>query len=240
MNVIILTTGISGSSVITGFLAKSGFWAGEDTVFKDNITGKYDTYENKQLVTLDDALIKNAGIEFNHKSYYDKDSRSIFNRIYKETDTIKYKKFIEECNSHSPWIWKDPRLFLTIGFWKNCLDLNTTRVIVIHRNSYELWKSQTSKRIIYSYRYLKKSEDKSRQELLNYLDSNKFSFISLEYDQFIRDPATSINELSRFIGTDLKKETWDEIYRPPAKHSHYKRTALAYLVYLKNYKNRIR
>ena len=240
MNVIILTTGISGSSVITGFLAKSGFWAGEDTVFKDNITGKYDTYENKQLVTLDDALIKNAGIEFDHKSYYDKNSRSIFNRIYKETDTIKYNKFIEECNSHSPWIWKDPRLFLTIGFWKNCLDLNTTRVIVIHRNSYELWKSQMSKRIIYSYRYLKKSEDKSRQELLNYLDSNKFSFISLEYDQFTSDPATSINELSRFIGTDLKKETWDEIYRPPAKHSHYKRTALAYLVYLKNYKNRIR
>ena len=240
MNVIILTTGISGSSVITGFLAKSGFWAGEDTVFKDNITGKYDTYENKQLVTLDDALIKNAGIEFNHKSYYDKDSRSIFNRIYKETDTIKYNKFIEECNSHSPWIWKDPRLFLTIGFWKNCLDLNTTRVIVIHRNSYELWKSQMSKRIIYSYRYLKKSEDKSRQELLNYLDSNKFSFISLEYDQFTSDPATSINELSRFIGTDLKKETWDEIYRPPAKRSYYKRTALAYLVYLKNYKTRIR
>jgi hypothetical protein len=240
MNVIILTTGISGSSVITGFLAKSGFWAGEDTVFKDNITGKYETYENKKLVTLNDALIKEAGIEFDNKSYYDKNSRSIFNRIYKETDTIKYNKFIEECDSHSPWIWKDPRLFLTIGFWKNALDLTNTKVVVLHRNCYELWKSQSIKRIIYSYRYLKDSEEKARQELINYLVSNNFSFISLEYDQFTKDPATHINKLNKFFGIYLKKENWDEIYQPTSKLSQYKRSILAYLIYIKNYKNRVK
>lgn len=240
MNVIILTTGISGSSVLTGFLAESGFWAGDDTVFKDNLTGKYETYENKKLVDLNNILVEEAGVEFEGKARYDVNARDKLNNIYAEIDTTKYEIFIEECNSHSPWIWKDPRLFITIGFWRNCLDLTNTKVIVLHRNSYELWKSLTIKRIIYSYRYLKNTEDRTRQELLNYLESNNFSFISLEYDQFTRDLVTSINSLNKFIGTSLKKENWDKIYQKTSKSSRYKRTLLAFLIYIKNYKSRIK
>jgi hypothetical protein len=240
MNVIILTTGISGSSVITGFLAKSGLWAGEDTVFKDNLTGKYETFENKKLVDLNDSLLKEAEVEFDGKARYEASSRDKLNDIYAEIDTKKYNKFIEECNLHSPWIWKDPRLFLTIGFWINSLDLTNTKVVVLHRNSYELWKSLTIKRIIYSFRYLKNSEDKTRHELLNYLESNNFSYICLEYDQFTRDPVKSIHQLNEFIGTNLKKENWDEIYKPTSLVSQYKRTLLAYLIYIKNYNSRIK
>ena len=240
MNVIILTTGISGSSVITGFLAKSGLWTGDDTVFKDNVTGKYETYENTKLVNLNDSLIKEAGANFEGKARYDATARGKFNELYEKIDATKYNKFIEECNDHSPWIWKDPRLFVTIGFWRNCLNLSNIKVIVLHRNSYELWKSQAIKRIIYSYSYLKKSEDKTRNELISYLESNNFSFISLEYDQFTRGPATSISKLNEFIGANLKKENWDEIYRSTSTFSQYKRTLLAFLIYIKNYKSRIK
>lgn len=240
MNVIILTTGISGSSVLTGFLAESGFWAGDDTVYKDNLTGKYETYENIKLVDLNNLLVKEAGVEFEGKARYAPNARDRLNDLYTEIDTTQYNRFIEECNSHSPWIWKDPRLFLTIGFWRNCLDLTNTKVIVLHRNSYELWKSLTIKRIIYSYRYLKNTEDKTRQELLNYLESNNFSYISLEYDQFTSDLVSSIKKLDEFIGMNLKKENWDKIYKPTSKYSRYKRTLLALLIYIKNYKSRIR
>ena len=240
MNVIILTTGISGSSVITGFLAESGFWAGDDTVYKDNLTGKYETYENKKLVDLNDLLVKEAGVEFEGKARYAPNARDRLNDLYTEIDTTPYNNFLAECDAHSPWIWKDPRLFLTIGFWRNCLDLTNTKVIVLHRNSYELWKSLTIKRIIYSYRYLKNTEDKTRQELLNYLKSNNFSYISLEYDQFTSDLVSSIKNLNEFIGMNLKKDNWDKIFKSTSKYSRYKRTLLAFLIYLKNYKSRIK
>ena len=240
MNVIILTTGISGSSVITGFLAKSGLWVGDDTVFKDNITGKYETYENTKLVNLNNSLIKEVGIAFEGKARYDVSARDKLDALYAKINIEEYGQFMEECNAHSPWIWKDPRLFLTIGFWKNIVNLNDTKIIVLHRNSYELWKSQAIKRIIYSYSYLKKSEDKTRYELLNYLESNNFSFLSLEYDQFTKDPVSSINKLNKFIGADLNKKHWDEIYRPTSKFSAYKRTFLAYLIYIKNFGSRIK
>lgn len=240
MNVIILTTGISGSSVITGFLAKSGLWTGDDTVYKDNITGKYETYENKKLVDLNDRLITEAGAEFVGKARYDADQRDRFNAMYRDVDTSSYREFISECDEHSPWIWKDPRLFLTIGFWKNLLDLQDTKIIVIHRNTYELWKSQAIKRIVYSYSYLKQSENETRQELIDYLDANGFTFMTLEYDQFTGNPDKSIERLNSFLGTRLSKNDWDDIYRPTSQWSRYKRTLLAFLIYLKNYNSRIR
>jgi hypothetical protein len=240
MNVIILTTGISGSSAITGFLARSGFWTGDETVFKNNITGTYETYENKRLVDLNDELFEASKTKFTHKIYYDANTRDLFNNIFSEIDTAKYKDFIEECNSHSPWVWKDPKLYLTIGFWKNLLDLSNTRVIVLHRNTYELWKSQAAKRIIYSYRYLKNAEQKSRHGLLQYLEMNNIPFISLEYDQFTRDPVKAQKRLSEFIETDLKIENWYEVYQQTSKLSGLIRTVLAYLIYIKNYGTRIK
>jgi len=240
MNVIILTTGISGSSVITGFLTKSGLWTGDKTVYKDNITGKYETYENAKLVDLNDSLIKEAGMEFSGKGRYKSDARHKFSDLFTEIDTNKYKDFIKECDAHAPWIWKDPRLFVTFGFWKNIIDFENTKVVVLHRNSYELWKSQVNKRIIYSYSYLKESENETRSELVDYLESNSVPYISLEYDKFTRDPSRSINKLNTFIGTNLNKEDWDDIYQPTSKFSQYKRTIIAYLIYLKNFKTRIK
>jgi hypothetical protein len=64
MNVIVLTTGLSGSSLVTGFIAKNGFWNGSETVVKNNSTGQYDTYENNALVELNDALIQEIGFNF--------------------------------------------------------------------------------------------------------------------------------------------------------------------------------
>jgi hypothetical protein len=240
MNVIVLTTGISGSSVITGFLAKSGLWAGDETVYKDNATGTYETYENKKLVVLNESLMREASLDFDPKVRYNKEAREKFDNLYLQIDTQKYIDFMEECELHSPWIWKDPRMLITIGFWKNLIDFSNTKVILLHRNSYEIWKSQTIKRTIFSYRYLKKSEDKTRMEVTRYLEDNDFSFISVEYDNFTQKPLPQIKLINDFIGADLSVKDWNEIFRKTSKISRIKRTVLAYLIYLKNYKQRIK
>jgi hypothetical protein len=75
---------------------------------------------------------------------------------------------------------------------------------------------------------------------LDYLDANNFSYISLEYDQFTKDPAASINKLNAFMEMELKKDAWDKIYKKPASFSRYKRAILAYLIYIKNFNSRIK
>jgi hypothetical protein len=44
-NVIILTSGLSGSSVLAGLIANAGYWVGDETFKKDD----YDTFENREL-----------------------------------------------------------------------------------------------------------------------------------------------------------------------------------------------
>ena len=53
-NVIILTHGISGSSVVSALLAQAGYWLGEETRIKPG----YNTFENSSLVSINENLLK--------------------------------------------------------------------------------------------------------------------------------------------------------------------------------------
>ncbi|MFT4803968.1 MAG: hypothetical protein ACI9YE_001165 [Psychroserpens sp.] len=240
MNVIILTTGISGSSVMTGFLAKAGFWTGDETVYKDNSTGNYETYENRALVELNEDLIKKSGLNYDSKARYDSALRDDFDALSQKINPSAFTNFINKCDSHSPWIWKDPRLIITIGFWKNLIDLENTQFIVIYRNSYELWKSQASKRIIFDYGYLTQIEEDTRNDLFGYLKSHNLSYLPVEYDSITSKPEPEIRKLNAFLKADLTIEDWNTIYRSTNKIDNFKRTAFAFLIYVKNYSSRIR
>ncbi len=117
MNVIILTTGLSGSSVVTGLIKKAGYWTGESTVYKNNSSGKYETHENTELVNLNDQLVKQAGFEFGHDAWYKPEAIAQFAKLHGSIDEAPYRQFIEQENSHSPWLWKDPRLWFSCSTW---------------------------------------------------------------------------------------------------------------------------
>jgi hypothetical protein len=55
-NVIVLTSGLSGSSVLTSLVAKAGYWTGETHKKHD-----YDTYENTELLDLNLKILAPAG-----------------------------------------------------------------------------------------------------------------------------------------------------------------------------------
>src|SRR5690242_9748399 len=55
-NVIILTSGLTGSSVLTGLIARAGYWTGSQTFKKE-----YDTFENVELIRLNRDLFAAAG-----------------------------------------------------------------------------------------------------------------------------------------------------------------------------------
>ncbi len=94
-NVIVLTTGLSGSSVITGLIAQEGYWLGDETIFKSNASGHYETYENKKLVELNDELLATLNVELKASSWYD---TGLFDRIRKSSKEVDKQKFVEFIN----------------------------------------------------------------------------------------------------------------------------------------------
>src|SRR5262245_2536579 len=117
-NVIILTSGLSGSSVLTGLIARGGLWTGDKTFKKTD----YDTFENNELIELNTGLFRKAGYTGNYLLEFSQEAMDRVAGLYGKIDRDVYQSFIEKCNRHQPWIWKDPRLWLTIRFWRPMLD----------------------------------------------------------------------------------------------------------------------
>ena len=86
-NVIILTTGLAGSSVLTGLLAEAGYWTGDDTFKKSD----YNTFENQELVELNRGIFKAVGYERNYTMEFSRnDVRMIAERSH-DIDPAPYR-----------------------------------------------------------------------------------------------------------------------------------------------------
>src|SRR3974390_1829147 len=90
-NVIVLTMGLSGSSVLTGLLSKAGYWTGGETFRKE-----YDTYENRGLIGLNSKLLEAAGYRKDYTSEFSWDAIKQVTSLLGEIDLTAYRQFLTE------------------------------------------------------------------------------------------------------------------------------------------------
>lgn len=235
----ILTTGLSGSSVVTGLIKQAGYWCGEKTEFKKNSTGHYETFENSRFVELNNQLIQLSGISIDEKFWYRSELRQRFADLYHEIDCTEFREFLRDCDRQKPWVLKDPKLWLTIGFWAQLLTSETTHFIVLQREVGALWHSQVLKRIIYDYPFLARSEQQTKQDLLQFLNDKGCSHMELVYDDLMAQTENSLLKLNQFLGTQLNLSHWNAVYKAKKSGMKWWAWTKVILIYLKNYNSRI-
>lgn len=234
-NVIILTSGLSGSSVLTGVISQAGYWMGDRTHKKP----EYETYENQELIDLNLKLFKDAGYTGNYLLEFS--PAAITKMSTFECDKHPYRAFVDKCNQHRPWLWKDPRLWFTIRFWRNLLDLQDCTFILLTRSLLQTWVSGTLKRQIKTYRHSKCYEMAIQASILDFLKENKLSHLHVCYEDLILDPAHTIRELNVHLETNLTVGDLEKVYRkrlytnPRSSIIDHGR---ALLIYLKNFSQR--
>jgi hypothetical protein len=237
-NIVVLTTGLSGSSVVTGFLAQKGYWLGDKTIFKSNASGHYETYENERLVELNDELLATLNIELNESSWYDADLFERIRKSSKEVDTNEFVKFINYCQQHSMWIWKDPRLWITMGFWGELLQDCDIKYVVVSRQPMSLWVSLINKRQIVNYSKLRVSERNSHDRIVRYLNNCGFPNTTINYDNLVEHPKAEIHKLNDFLNANYTLKMFSDLYKGKVggKTFSNKNFIKAVLIYIKNYK----
>jgi hypothetical protein len=237
-NVIILTSGLSGSSVLTGLVSRAGYWTGDSTHKKQD----YDTYENTELIELNLRLLKQAAYSGNYLLEFSSEALNQVRSLFGKVDSQVYNLFVRKCNEHRPWVWKDPRLWLTIRFWKNLLDLEDCRFVLLTRSPVQSWISQTLRRQITTYRYSRAYEERIKRSIINFFEENRLPYFPVGYENLILHPAETIDALNQFLQTsltveDLKSVYHKRLYRSPRSSllNHVK----AILIYVKNYSERL-
>ena len=235
-NVIILTVGLSGSSVLTNLISRAGYWSGGDTFKKT----EYDTHENAELVALNKALLEHANIGEKFTMAFEQDYIDKVTALRDTVDLTPYRALVERCSQHQPWVWKDPRLWLSIRFWQPLLPLDDIQFIVQTREPLQAWISTTIRRQIQTYAYSKRYTDAVRGSILQFLSEHNKDFLELTFEDLVCRPESTIARLNAFLDAELTLDDLTHVYNKPLrKKAHGSANfSKAALIYLKNYGER--
>lgn len=246
-NVIILTAGIAGSSVLTRLLADAGYWSGDASVKKAD----YDTHENAELVRLNKQLLDAAGIGERYAMCFRADYTA---RVLALTeapgalDLTPFRRFLAHCRRHRPWVWKDPRLWITLPLWLRLLAESgerpaaTLRLLLIHREDWQEWISCTHRRQIQTYAYLRRYNAATLATMRALARDHNLRCCELTFEQLICEPETTLARVGRHLGRPVDVARLRAVYRGTlGRRVHgFRQAALAILIYLKNYPQRYR
>lgn len=237
-NVVILTNGLSGSSVLSGLIARAGYWVGEETVKKPD----YDTFENARLVELNKQLFREVSYQGKYEMEFVAAESDYFSYPQVAVDPAPYKALIAQCNAHSPWVWKDPRLWLSIHYWRDLLDLDQVKFIHLTRDPMQTWISVTVRRQIQEYGYLKRYLHGIRDSIRSFLKSNSPDYLEFEFEDLLLEPEKTIGRINQYLGTELTVDDLRAVYRGELykKPKGLRDLMLAVMIYLKNYRERYR
>ena len=92
-NVIILTSGLSGSSVLTGLICRAGYWSGDLTHKKP----QYDTFENERLIELNRQIQTDAGYNGNYLMEFSQKAIAQIEAYSCSADHRPYRELVEPC-----------------------------------------------------------------------------------------------------------------------------------------------
>jgi hypothetical protein len=235
-NVIVLTHGWSGSSMLAALLGTARYWLGEETVEKSD----YDTFENRRLVELNRQMMSELGLTENYEHEFSFESILELERRADRLDWNPYRDFVATCEEKAPWAWKDPRLTWTIRLWHRLLPVDRTAFIVLTRDDRQAWVSSNLRRHVQSMAFTQAYNHGITRANVAFLEQHKLPYIKLSYEDLLLSPGPTLERLNEFLGLgismgDLLAVSRGKLYQKSRSFSDY---VVATLIYWKNYGER--
>lgn len=210
-NIIILTGGLSGSSVLAGLLATKGYWLGSETK-----KIRYPTNENSRLVDLNIEILQRSGYGWDDAVDIPPPSVASIQAIAGQADLAHFKSFVAECHDNSPWLWKDPRLCYTIYFWKNFLDLSNCKFILMSRDIQQAWTGIVLKgKMPITFDDLNVVETNCLEHSKAFFKQENLDFLPVVFEDLLVDPQKTIQQLNAFLEIDLNLQDFISVYKGP-------------------------
>lgn len=219
-NVVILTSGLSGSSVLVGLLGRAGYWLGHET----KKIG-YDTHENSELVDLNQRILEDSG--FFHEDAGDLPPPSIpkIQALADGEGLADFRGFLRECSENGPWAWKDPRLCYTMFFWNRIHDFSSYRFILATRDSRQAWTGLVLRGKLNmpwkDYLEIERNDDNAAQKFLR---DHSIRPHSVSFEDLILRPEEVIEGLNGFLGTTITMADFCSVYQGSLGNLRWSRT----------------
>jgi hypothetical protein len=227
VNAIVVGMPRSGTSMTAAIFAKAGYFVAEDSesqLRKGDEFNPTGYWEAEPLIQANAAVFRAAGFAYDNTWLYDPISWEIATRIHELERIVAHHRFVGEFNTRSPWVWKDPRLCYTLGYWWPLMDQANTRVLLLKRDPRQIYTSF----LRLKWRTLSTQDcDDTIQRVENHIKAAEYAIakyniphIVLDYDDFARDADATAHRISEFF--DLNLQTHDLGFDARANHSNFR------------------
>ncbi|MEM7432257.1 MAG: hypothetical protein AAF351_10060 [Pseudomonadota bacterium] len=208
----------------TSIFVRKGYFAAKESGTDLRDGDKFNPggyFEARGLVESNAALFKRVGYDHHNTWKFDpiteEQAAAISDLEPVDTDVSLLKEF----NDNSPWVWKDPRLCYTLGYWWQLVDQNTTCVLLLRRSDEEIFNS-------FQRIGLREGSEDDRvdveQRSWSHINSAKRAIqdfniphCEIDYSKFREDPHQVIEQIRSTIGLSLTLE--DLGFRAEFDHS---------------------
>jgi hypothetical protein len=215
-NAIVVGMPRSGTSLSTRIFVRKGYFVAED---EENALEPADEFnpfgywQAKGLVDRNIEIFHAVGYEFKNSWLWNQISEDALARIRSLEPLPGHREFAAAYDGRAPWVWKDPRLCLTLSYWWKMMRPEDTAVLFIERDSEEIHRS--FKRIGYvsagpgSRERIARVTAQHLGEARRTLDSLEIPHLTVQHKRYFKDPAGVAREIGELFDIELTPDDLD-------------------------------
>lgn len=214
-NIIILTTGRSGSSVLAGLLAGGDrYWVDKASIPKRK-GYPFGDFENPELIRLNKLLYTH--LDYPNPALHCLKGGTVavddLKALWHRADSGPFRRFVSTCEQNRPWLWKDPRLAYTIFYWSNLIDIEQTQFVQIARDRHEIFLSLSKSGIKYTKKEVYRFAEMKEGIIAAFFSENRISVLRIDYQDLWNRSALNA-KIGPVLGFQVTQQTYDTIVVP--------------------------
>lgn len=143
-NVLIVGMPRSGTSMTASIFASNGYFVAEDSKNELRPGDEYNPsgyWEAEDLIKCNAEIFNAAGFHHDNTWLYNSIDDEQAASILTLEPLPEHEHLVDKFNKQGPWLWKDPRLCYTLGYWWPLLNHETTSVLLLKREPKEIYNS---------------------------------------------------------------------------------------------------
>ena len=203
--------------------AKSGYFATDDPDHELPLGDAHNPlgyWEARPLIEANVQVFKAVGYQHHNTWLFDPISDEQAARIPAVPVFAAHRELVARYDAKAPWIWKDPRLCFTLGYWWPLMNPQTTAVLLVRRNVDQIfnsflrmgWVKSESDRVRIAY--LTAAHIAAAESVIARLS---IPHLVIKYEDFDAQPAHMAWRIGDFFGLGLS--AGDLGYRTILNHS---------------------
>jgi hypothetical protein len=209
-NAIIVGMPRSGTSLTAGIFSRKGYHVSgneaEELQAGDG-HNPFGYFEAKGLMDRNVELFSAVGYPYDNTWKFFEMEDEQADRLVELSPLAGHEEFVNSQYGNSPWMWKDPRLCYTLGYWWQFMRPDNTAVLYIRRSEEEIfesfirmgWRTRSEAARADVYRRAKKHWESADKAIRR----NDIPYLQINYEDYIADPEGTSALIGGFFELEL-------------------------------------